>query len=432
MQRYLSTKSKILVADNIKLQLNRNITKDEIEYIISYMTTNAQGILKYARNNIQKAQNDTVRAITKEWRIDDTSYKSPLGLDYEDKDPESTDRSDDDIDVHTLLKQKLYTSEYSDKRDVIFEDTSGNSLQQIPPQQQQVVMPQSIGGDFLGVKSLIELVSAINPHALSRHFPQLTLDTRNRSLVDASPGVRTTIQWGRNTNGGFAKGTLNSIKPVRNITQIECGTILLPNINDSAFQEFRQITLFIQEFSEQSCILSDTVRFHFMFDAESIVNDSGSERIRLKSVYSHIAEIGFDPPIATIDTLTISFGSPAERLTFGYDRDTNPTSVSSSNPAVFTCSFNHGIKAGDLVYLEGFDTDNPSTDAVTISHANRVTGHVIQNVTASTFEIASINTTGFVNPRVTTIIFGSQRFFIPLKIRYMGGQVTVHTAEGTV
>jgi len=412
-KEFISSASKATVAGIVRNNIKRNLSNDEIQYIIEFIEENARSLLAY-NTTVKNAQIDAARTIIREWSASDNQYVAPLATDYEDQEPSDAERSDDEIDIHTNLKEFIYSGD------------AANRAAMIRPEQ-EYVKQSTVSVDFLsslGIGNLLELVSAVNPRALTRHFPQLVLDTRNRSLVDSTPGQRTSLSWSRNTSGGYERGALNSLKPVRNIVQIECATIYMPNINDVAFNEYRQISMLIQEFSDQSSILSDSVRFHFLFDAETISNDVGSERLKLTSPYRQTSYVGFDPPLTSIDTLTITFGSPAERLTLGYDRDSNPVSVSSSNPVVFTCSINHNLRAGDLVYLEGFTTDNPSTDSYNISIANRTSGHVIQNPTNTTFEIAILDTTGMVNPIVTSIIFGPQRFFIPFKLRYVGGQVS--------
>ncbi len=272
---------------------------------------------------------------------------------------------------------------------------------------------------LFGLSDIIDVVNIVNPSALVSTFPVLTLDTRNRILSDISPASRTKLSWNFYNNSRFSQGAVNGIGDLRDVVSIEPAVIYLPNVSDQSFIEYRQISMYIHEFSEQASILTDKVRYHFLFNAETVTNDSGTARLKLSPAFDN-ATMVFNKPLATIDTLTISFGCPAEKITFGYDRDPGvPTSITNANPAVVTTSVSHGLNNGDLIYLENV-VSTSSADSAILAIANQEKGHIIQNVTATTFEIAGLDSSAAAGTlSCTGCIFGSQRFFIPLKFKYL-------------
>lgn len=418
----LTEKSINYIKGNITRQLQRKLYNNEITYIIQYIhhLTNKH-LVNYS--SAKEAANDLSRYLSQYFQTNDVTNRLGTYEDESEEDDESEEeRSDEDMPVSDYLKDEiLQTTENSTTRTRQDVDWGKDKYQSQSIDYKN--MPMVHVRQVLGFNDRFDFVNAVNPAALMRS-KQLMLDSRNRILSDDNPDTRTTIRWNYHNDFRFEQGTVNAIGTIRDMVGIECGTVYFPNIDDTAFTEYRQITMFIHEFGAQSSIITAKERCHFVFTAENIASDSGTERLKLVSAFGGgtNAEFKFDRPIVSLDTITISFGSPAERLTLPRDRDTSPISITAANPAVITTSFSHGMSNSDLVYLEGVTSDNPSTESAVISSANRAAGWVISNVTATTFEIASLDTSSLTNPTITNVIFGSQRVFIPLVIRYMVGQ----------
>lgn len=279
--------------------------------------------------------------------------------------------------------------------------------------------------DLLGAKSVPDLIDVINPRAAQKTYPPLLLDTRNRILVDRDPGVRNQISWNFYVGTRFEQGAVNGPFAPHNITGIECGTIYLPDITNTASTEYRMISMFIQEFSEQSSILSSSTRYHFLFNVDIISESSGSRRLKLTPIFADVAETRFVTELTGLSTFTVSFGNPAEPIVFDNDRDLSPQSVTSGTApeegTVFRTSVVHGMQNGELVYLEGFTTGNPIADYAVIQQANSQQGLTIQeaDIDPYAFTVSTLDTSTCTGPiTVSRIIFGSRRFYIPLKIKY--------------
>lgn len=416
---FLSDQSKLATMEKLENLLSREVTETEVSNIVSLMA--GQEYQFFRRHKTIGDAQDAIASHLSRIIIKVKSKRKIISRNYADEaySSDEAERSDPDEPIQDLLKNEIYsTSETNATRTRLDLDWGAQKYQKKVDFDK---LPQTACRSFMGWQDGYDLVNAINPMALVRTFPPLTLDTRNRVLVDVDPGTRNTMQWNFYNNSRWEQGGVNGLGTIRDIVGIECGTIYFPNTEDQAFTEYRQITMFIHEFSEQSSILSDKVRYHFLFNAEAITDDSGTERLKLVPAFRDAAETRFDRPITTLNTITISFGCPGERISFGHDRDLNPA-INAANPAVITTSVNHGMSNGDLVYLEGFTADNPEALGTLLDIANKEKGHVIQSVTVNTFEIAELNTSSATNPVVYRIVFGSRRFFIPLKFRYMGGK----------
>ena len=82
----------------------------------------------------------------------------------------------------------------------------------------------------------------------------------------------------------------------------------------------------------------------------------------------------------------------------------------------------HFLAAGDIVYMDSFNTDAPITDIELIQFMNRNRGHKIDTVAPTTFEInyGSISApTGNIIPASGIILYlGSKRIIFKLRLTY--------------
>lgn len=242
----------------------------------------------------------------------------------------------------------------------------------------------------------------------------LILDTRNRNLTESNINTRDEISWNYFTGTRFEQGVALSNRTINNIISIKCNSLLIPNFAPEQTNEFRQISMVIREFSDQGGVITSKTRSHFIFDIEYIGN-----RLRLTSPSGVENEIKFEKPISSLNTLSIYFSSPFDKITLGIDRITSNIAINKSIgvglPTGFTTGITHFLTNGDIIYLEGFSTSNDSVNNRIVTFANRDIGHIISNISTHYFEIAGLDTftiTG--SPVVSAIIYGSKRFMIPL------------------
>jgi hypothetical protein len=416
---FLSNQSVHETSTKLIQLLKRDATTEEVNYMVQIMKrANVEFYKKY--KSISDCQNAVAQYISTQLSRNE---KTHIDCNSENSYTED-DAVSDDIDhehIQSILKKEIYnTSDIDTSRShnatSLNHRRSGGGKREI-----SVVECNSI----LGFDTSFDIVNALNPSSLSRIFPPLTLDSSNRILAENGGNSRTTMQWSFYNNTRFSQGSVNGLGVIRDIIGIECGTIYLPNFDNVAFGEYRQISMFIQEFSEQSSIINEKIRYHFLFNAEKVSNDVGSERLKLSPVFSDIAETRFERPITTLNTLTISFGNPGEKIVLGYDRDLEPTLSVAGETTEFTTSIPHGMEVGDLVYIENFTTNTPNAHSTVISEINKSTGHIVVSTSNTAFYISvnsSIIATDSVATSTGSVLFGSKRFFIPLKFKYIGGR----------
>lgn len=415
---FLSKTSVTETSGKLVRLLKREPTSDESRYLIQTMgRAKLEFYKKY--KSISDCQDAIAKYVSMLLLQKEKSY---VQYDSEDSDTPTDDNDnidgiDHDEPIQSILKKEIYnTSDTNTSRTRI---DMGWNQQRYEDEKKE--FPIVDCNSILGFNNSFDIVNALNPSSLSRTFPPLTLDSRNRILAEYGAESRTTMQWSFYNSTRFSQGSVNGLGTIRDIIGIECGTIYLPNFDNVAFGEYRQISMFIQEFSEQASIINEKIRYHFLFNAEKVPNDVGSERLKLTPVFSDMAETRFDRPITTLNTLTVSFGNPGEKITLGYDRDLSPGAITVGSTTQFKTSIPHGMTGGDLVYIENFTTTELGVDNI-ISEINRSTGHIVISVETYTFEI-DVSTLGWDGDvSCGSIIFGSKRIFIPLKFKYIGGR----------
>jgi hypothetical protein len=247
----------------------------------------------------------------------------------------------------------------------------------------------------------------------TRSIP-LLLDSRNRNLVESNVYERDNLSWNYTIGSRFEQGAALSNRTINNIVSIKCSSLLFPNYVPEQTNEFRQITMFIREFSDQGGYITSKTRAHFLYDVEYIGN-----RLRLSSPSGVENLIKFEKPISSLNVITIYFASPFDKIIFGLDRINSGITITKSigvgQATAFTTLTKHNLNNGDIVYLEGFTTGDAIADNTVIVYAGRDAGHIISNVSDYYFEVSTLDTNAITGTAtVGTIIYGSKRFIIPL------------------
>jgi hypothetical protein len=203
------------------------------------------------------------------------------------------------------------------------------------------------------------------------------LDTRYRTLDNDGT---TFFQWVFNNNEITLQGTVNAVGNIKDIIAIRIFPIKLP-YNSNIDNDYNRVSILIQEMSAQSFIAQENRRFHFIFS--TTIDDRW---INLEPESFNDGYFRFRTPITRLDTLTLSFGSPLERVTFDTDRMlANVTGYSTIT--TFLTTSPHNLETGDLIYVTNFRTANINTDTVIVTAINRTAGHVATVTGADTLTI---------------------------------------------
>lgn len=391
---FRSDKSKHKIILKLSEIINRKCTRDEIGQICATVNKTSFTFLeKFERiSQAQQALAERLASVI----MQETSSESM-------NDEPDIERSDDEIDMHAILRNRINASAKDDDLTAGREDTIPNKNKQAQQAQQlELAQPK------------------YNPYLDSiRSYPPITCATRNRVLTDSDPFTRTQFVWNFTYTPSEVQGSVSGTGiDIQNIVSMDCGDIFLPATNFTLFQEYRQISMLISEFRDQASFINGNTRYHFLFDAFTVLNDNGFDRIKLTSSYKETNKIRFTKPINTINTITISFYSPFQILSFPPDRDLQAT-MTSANPMVVTTSFNHGLNNGDIVFIQNCTAANVSDNVALINTINDPDGQIVANVTANTFQLLVIDSTPLVSPVIGTVLFANQEFFVPLKFEFI-------------
>jgi hypothetical protein len=247
-----------------------------------------------------------------------------------------------------------------------------------------------------GLNSFEKFLKAVNPELIKKKC-YFTLDSRYR--LQTTDG-NTTFSWNFINNETVVDGSVNAIGEIRDIVAVRVYPVRIP-YTESADNKYKRITMFINEFSAQSFLNHEGNRNQFWFDSN--VDDRWIELdpFRFNDGYFY-----FRTPITRIETMTISFGSPLEKVFFDIDRMTAVVDTYGTITEITTADA-HNLETGDLVYISGFNTNNSNSDAGVINEVNISTGQIITQVDANTFTIdvdsTFVHATGPALSTITTI-----------------------------
>ncbi len=263
---------------------------------------------------------------------------------------------------------------------------------------------------ILGQKSLYDIASSLNPEALEMKA-YIQLDSRWRSL---NTDGTTNLRWAFVNSVNISQGTTNSIAKISNITKLKVYPFRIP-YTSSADVDYSSITLAFSEFGNEAFIGQENRNFQFIFD------------ISLQGMWIYLSplnqgEYEFTRPINQLDTLTATFGSPLEPVTFDVDRlKAYPQTSGVPGPVQFNFTQVHNLSTGQRVYFTNFTTASPAADNTLINVMNASTGVVIVVTSTTSFTVATVdygNLVGAVDTNTIDCYFGSKRMFIPLEITY--------------
>lgn len=266
----------------------------------------------------------------------------------------------------------------------------------------------------LGKTDDLSFQQMINPRAAYRKN-YIYLDSRYR---DTSADSLTSMRWNFLGNTPSSSvGGVSSLGDVQQLVAISTGSIRLPYQDSMLTNSYKRISMLVNEWSGQAFIGQEGRKFHFLFktsiDGNMVECDPHNARQ---------ASFEFAKPITQLDTITVSFAAPLEIISF--DQDRMGMSVSYTNPLVLTSVDPHRLKTGDQVYISGFTTAAPASDAAVIAQVNSERGYNCRTLTDTTIEIADLDLSMVtpINPLIVQVFFGSKRMLIPIELTYIAAQ----------
>jgi hypothetical protein len=341
-------------------------------------------------------------------------------------------------DSQQILREKIGLSSESGTSHGIYDNPGFFRKQQKPtpapaPTPTPVEKTDNKIQKFLGLDNPENVARVINPSSMHRkNF--IMLDSRYRILTRNDTSGIIKFSWNYIIKSQIeAQGSVNIVGNVRDIISIRVYPFRIPYVT-SADNKYARISVFIEELGSQAFIAHEQRKYHFML--RSVID---SDFIDLETDKFNDGFFHFEKPITTLNTLTVSFGSPLEQVTFENDRswcgidyfvDAPLTRITTyTNSPVGSSIQPHNLSNGDRVYFELFDVGfiNPALveqdrlNQLVKSTINREEGFLITVVDANNFTIP-FDSTIIQNP-ITDIrfrvFFGSKRIFIPMELTYI-------------
>jgi hypothetical protein len=270
------------------------------------------------------------------------------------------------------------------------------------------------------VSNIENLFGKNNPHEIQKLFnPQsqniygyVSLDSKYRQTSNDGTDK---ISWAFMTNSAInTPGAVNFIGELSNLVGLKVHRTRIPYLSD-ADNSLKKITMLIEEFRAQSYIGQEGRRYHFQFNPEI---DGNQINLLAWPDGRNVGSYEFRTPITTVDSFTISFGSPLTPIIF--DKDRLYASVTHSPDGLFTTTEPHNLITGDVVSFTDFTSLTPAADDAIIKLVNTPRGNSIIVLDAFNFDI-NVDLTLITNPLFPQSIvayFESKRIIIDLELIY--------------
>ena len=288
--------------------------------------------------------------------------------------------------------------------------------------------------------NLTSLATILNP-TIQHKKAYILLDRRFKSYE--SPD-KTTITWNFSNTANVSDGSVNFNAEINKIISLKISDFFINFVNSKYISPEKRITILIHELAGQSFIAHENRKFHFYGKLNSnLVTEApmylamfskGNDLVGQYESYGRLSDYNdglftFKTPIIDLHTISISFASPLQKITLQQDK----YSFVYNGFGNIGLTPDHNIATASQkfrVYVEGFNTDNPSADADIIKIINRPIGLFAQQLSTSTLLLIAVDeeTTGLIQtlPALVgnqlngaTIYLDYYRFNIPIEITYV-------------
>ena len=338
--------------NSIKSNLGRNLQQPEKQIVITYLQNIDTTLLS------KKKPDDVLKLLT-------TQLVNKI---------QKFTCSNETVDIHEMLKNEIGSL---NEQDADYDmDTAGidTDIVQYMTGKNNVVDIATIFGNK-NIDSIVKKIQFITTAKTIR----LLLDTRYRLLDNDGS---TYYKWNYIGRTDLQQGTTNATIDIQNITAVRAFPIKVPYVSLLDNNAYSRVSMYISEFSAQSIIAQEGRNYHFLYGSKTnnrfVDLDFGN--------ITESAYYRFRQPIARLDTLTITFGSPLQPVIFDTDRlQTYDTQYATSTILDFPQV--HNLETGDLVYINNFTTISPNNDNDIIQAVNSTNGVIATYINATTISI---------------------------------------------
>ena len=283
-----------------------------------------------------------------------------------------------------------------------------------------------------------KLTRILNPQSLYKKA-YFILDSRYRSSAGTNnlSNSITKYKWDFNLNSQPSdnNSSVNVIGNMRDIVSLRIYPFRIP-YNSLLDNKYKRLSILIEELESQAFVAHEQRKFHFMLET-----DIDSSFINLNTNKYNDGYFYFEKPITSIETISITFANPLEKIDFNLDRCNYKVDHFSLNPLTKITTYNsnnadifkHDLESGDRVYLTGFKTkelnsilsEQISIDKNITEKINSINGYNISVLDDYSFSIDldTSNTQNPLNSIFNNVYFGSKRIFIPFEVEYIQPQI---------
>jgi hypothetical protein len=316
------------------------------------------------------------------------------------------------------LAKEVFTAQFTkdddprEKMTAILKDFSTDTVDN--PSQNDILnkIPEVMSGNSYAIKSFL---GTSKLGALLDEFREVSKDKIIYVVFDSkyrdTNAPANKFRWTYVNTPDTRQGTVNNIYTIQNITKIKIQPFRLPYQPDF-INNFKRITIFIEELFVQSYLCHENRRFHFICRTEDT-----TPMITLNPYEMSDGVFEFNTPIAVLNTFTLSFANPLQIMNFASDRF--KASGAYGSPTIISTASDHGLTTGEYIVLEEFPAASLTTDQVQVLSQLTVKRGLVATVLTSTTVSVAIDSSGLIGTGVLsafTVYCQSRRFFIPAEI----------------
>lgn len=187
-------------------------------------------------------------------------------------------------------------------------------------------------GEILGVNSLDTFRLLINPDSIfERHY--VALDSTLRDPAASGNGL---VSWKYAPYMSAAEGFCTSARPIKNIIRMRMYPPKIYHDDTLMGGSGKNVSVLVHEFANQSFIMSNGRRFHFLWRVRP--PSFGNLMMEIEPEDYNDTLFYFRKPVSGFDTITLSYGNPETVINFQYDIEIIPAPPDSMLTAIeFIC-----------------------------------------------------------------------------------------------
>jgi len=359
-----------LIVNQFLNRAHQNVREEESVYNIMNMTPHPGDIHEYQRKELSALTTD----------------ENPLKLSaFHDSRGNAIIDADRVRDIHIMGNRSSANNVKAQQKSGPLNGSSGSISEKLIETQMATAEALRVFNRFMNSESIDEIFkrsrntwttyeSVMLPHQV------VPLDSRFR-LPTHTPKYQ--YKWYLNTTGNIGSlGNIHMKDTFKEIVRMRVQPFWMPvtNVNNGYYTKIRML---INEFSAQSTesqefLANGQIRvenFHFEF----LITQQTFGRFYLEPTNNGL--FTFRKPFARPESITVSFTDPFNEI---LPTDDSMTAVvSNTNPAVFTTNIPTNLATGDLVYVQLFNSPNPTINTL----MNNAQGFIATRLGANTFSV---------------------------------------------